>query len=253
MKTSKKINLQYQAKYREISNYYKYYLGQNEQLRKNNVVDKKLKQEQIFINWLSKDSIRQKNYKWVLPYIKNYYENNQLKKLYTYIDEAILQSSDIILFNLSLFNYIKSLEDIEDQNKIRKELKETIQEFYKNFDAETDKQVFIEMTKLYMNEFSEDYYFSYMFKIKDKYKGNIEKYANDLYKNSIYLNENLVYKCIENFNDKNAKKLFNNDFVDILKEIYYIYLFYQDKPDSLYEAERLWIKAQMEMFPDSIF
>ena len=51
MSKSQKVRIQYASKYARVSNYWKYFIGQSEQLVKNKVFSKKQKIEDSFTKW----------------------------------------------------------------------------------------------------------------------------------------------------------------------------------------------------------
>ena len=70
MKASEEVRIQYAEKYSSSYNYYKYYSGQTEQLKKLKVLDKKLEIEKAFSKWYNTDSKLKDKYGSVLNDIK---------------------------------------------------------------------------------------------------------------------------------------------------------------------------------------
>lgn len=256
MNNSAKIKLQYASKYSECSNYYKYYIGQLEQLKRNNVIQKKQEQEQKFLNWIQQDTVRFQQYHWILPYIKEYHiKNYDLIKVFLFIEEAMLQGSELIYFPITLFPYVDLIQysSKDSINYVKDEVRKVIDDFYKNFDVETDKKLFVNLMKLFANEIPENYHLNVLQKVLTKYKGNFKKYADEIYKKSVYTDKNRLMSIFDNPTEKNIGKLYKDEFMSILQEIAFWYMFNPLHSDSLNEAKRLWIKAQKEMYPDSIF
>ena len=257
MKSSPKIKLQYAAKYSECSNYYKYYIGQLEQLKRNNVIEKKEENEKHFIDWIKQDSLRFKKYNWILLSIKDYYEKNEVYlKVFLFLNEALFQGSELVYFPITIFPYLDKMMYVTSKDSlllIKEEIRNFVNDFYKDFDVETDKKLFVTLMQLFASEVPEDYQLSFMHLVKSKYKSNFKKYADYLYKTSIFSDKNRLMSIIDNPTEKNLSKIYKDGFFQILQEAAFYYMFNPMNSDSFKEAKRLWVKAQMEMYPDSIF
>ncbi len=256
MKNSEKIKLQYAAKYSECSNYYKYYIGQLEQLKRNKVLEKKENQEKIFLEWIKQDSSRLKKYQWILPYIEEHYNKNyNFYKIFLFFNEALFQGSELVLFPMLIFPYLDEINLVPKDSLylVKEKLLGVVNDFYKDFDVETDKQLFINLMQIYTKEIPEDYQLSFISEVKKKYKFDFKKYADNLYKTSIFSDKNRLLNIINNLTEKNISKIYNDVFFGILQEASFWYMFNPLSSDSLYEAKRLWVKAQKEMYSDSIF
>ena len=62
MDMDKTVNIQYASKYAQTTNYWKYYIGQNKGLVRNDVFHKKQDVESKFEAWVSANTLRSKNY-----------------------------------------------------------------------------------------------------------------------------------------------------------------------------------------------
>ncbi|MCX7862535.1 MAG: S46 family peptidase [Bacteroidales bacterium] len=256
MKQSNSVKLKYASKYSDCSNYYKYYIGQMQQVKKNQVIQKKIQTEQRFNEWIRQDTNRLKKYGWIIPYFKKYYEtNNNYFKAYVFLNEAIFQGSDFILLPYYVTSYLNMLSDQEHPDSAKAVINEItlfLDDFYKNIDIETEKRLVVGLLSLHQKEFSDLIELIDQKKLNKKYKGNIQLYVNSLFQNSIYSDKSKLLSLIKNYNFKHQSK-FYDDFFYILKNCAWWYLFNNTNNDSLNEAYYLWTKAQMEMFPDSIF
>ena len=70
MSKSQKVRIQYASKYARVSNYWKYFIGQSEQLVNNKVADKKQNIESSFTAWYQKNKL-DKEYGQALNLIQN--------------------------------------------------------------------------------------------------------------------------------------------------------------------------------------
>ncbi|MGQ9847690.1 MAG: S46 family peptidase [Bacteroidales bacterium] len=254
MKTSEKTKIQYASKYSECSNYYKYYIGESEQLVRNKVLEKKKAIEEKFNEWLLKNPDKKEEYQNVLTSIANYYNEYRESLLaYQYLSEAIFEGSELVYFPLSILSLLEELEYELPKDSLQiiiNNLKKQAEKFYKNFDANIDKELFIELFTMYAKNVDPSYHLNVMNMVEKKYKGNFRKFADKIYSKSIFTSKEKFEQFLSN---PDYKKLNNDPFFIIAQDALFTYWMINITKDSLYEAERLWIKAQMEMYPDSIF
>jgi len=254
MKKSPKTKIQYASKYSECSNYYKYYIGEREQLINNNVIDKKKNIEEKFNQWLAKNPGKKDEYKDVLSIIRNYYsEYKESLIAYQYLNEAIFEGSELVYFPFNAFGLFQELEQKSPKDSLQvtlNELKKQADKFFKDFDADIDKQLFVDLFSMYSKDVSPSYHLGTMHMIDQKYKGDYKKYADKIYAKSIFASQERFNKFLEK---PDLKTLEKDPFFIIAQDALFTYWMMGIKDDSLHMAERLWIKAQMEMYPDSIF
>lgn len=255
MKKSKELYITFANKYKEWANYYKYYLGEQEQVRRNKLIDKKNKEEQLFLNWINSDTSRYAEYKDVLSTIKEHFERyREAYKTQIYLNEAFFNGINIIsaYYNLNniklylpIFLMMVPEDSVDYYNKII--ISRLADELYKEYDETTDKEMFKQMLTLFIKDVHSDF-------VPERWKkiNNVDAYVENLYKKSIFANKQ---KFI-NFFNKGKKQLDYitkdpiNIFIQDLENAYYkINL---DKTE-LDESKRLWIKSKFEIYPDSIF
>ncbi|HNY62451.1 MAG TPA: S46 family peptidase, partial [Bacteroidales bacterium] len=94
---SKKTDIQYANKAAMVSNYWKYTIGQTEQVVNNRVIEKKREIEDQFIQWANANPDRQ-IYRGVIDEYANIYkEYSQIAKARVLYHEAIFSSTDLFL------------------------------------------------------------------------------------------------------------------------------------------------------------
>src|SRR5436189_5654675 len=72
-----------------ISNYYKYFIGQNQGLKRLNIIGKKKIQEETFKNWVNESPDRTTEYGTLLSdYEKIYKDYRKVNLPYIYLEEA---------------------------------------------------------------------------------------------------------------------------------------------------------------------
>jgi hypothetical protein len=127
-------------------------------------------------------------------------------------------------------------------------------EFYKDYNANTDKKVAKAMLKLYYENVPAEFHLSIFNLINKKYKGNFDRFCDDMYSRSIFP-DSTKYKA---FLNKPSLKVLSKDLVFALaisfEEMYFNIEPRIDQFEVMREkGERLFIQGLMEMQKDSIF
>jgi len=254
MNSSEKIRIQYSNKYYVSSNYWKYSIGQNNQLKNLNVIAKKQAIESQFNTWVNADPDRKAKYGESLNMIKSAIEGRaEYQSALQYLSECI-QGCELLQFNQVATGLLTALKS-GDKGKITdavKQAKDNIGDLYKDYSAPTDQKSMKAMLNLYRADvpvkFHPDFYKNVVDK---KFKGNIDKFVDNMFAKSIFASE----AKLTAFLDKPVLKTLENDPVvltytsirtvamDVSKE--------RSKfDDNLNIGNRLWVAALREMTPE---
>ncbi len=251
------IKIKYAAKYAQTSNYWKYFIGQNKGIKRLHVIEKKQELEKKLMEWASQNPDRKKKYGWVLDTIASFYEKNKEKDLArTYLYEALFQGAEIMMFPLKFYQFDKLLANKELNKAIideqTKKLKEEVEKFYKDYDVNVDKDIFVALGEMYLKTLPDQYQPKVFKTIKKKYKGNFRKYADKvLYKKSMFIDKAKVLAFLEN---PDSKKLEKDPAFQIAEDIIKLYFgFGGQKPDIFRKARRLFVDGLMKMQKDKLF
>ena len=164
MDSDQAIRIQYASKYARSSNYWKNSIGMSRGIEKLNVRNKKEAQEIAFERWALQNTLPEERYIDALPLIeksvKDYASQNATMQ---YLSEAFLQSVEMI-----------SVIMMQDPN--------SVVAFYKDFNADVDRDVAKRMFQIYRenNELLPTIYQ----KIDAEFGGDSDKYVDWLYDNS---------------------------------------------------------------------
>ncbi len=253
------LNIKYSSKYAESSNYWKNFIGENKALRKLAIVDEQKAIEQQFSKWISSDSVRNAEYKNVLPDIKMYFDSkSQIQTAYDYIIEDIFYGPEMFEFAYSFQVYKrivdKSPHDSATIDEERQNLRMEINDFFSNYDINVDKQLYTSLIQLYIDNVPSKYYPAFINTIKDKYKGNIQKYLDKIICKTSLLNKEKALAIIEN-RDLTAlsKDPLFKDMTSVLEVLRNISSFRQIFEPKNYQAKQLYSQGIRQMHPDSLF
>jgi len=257
------INLQYASKFAGISNYWKYFIGQTQQLKNNNVFEKKQQIENDFQKWVKQNN--KTEYKNVIADIASVYaEISKFEKLQNLYSQAIFSGPEI--FSLaSQFRHIYDLLEKQDNNTIsdseKKQLetrlislKSRIDNFYKNYNLKVDKATTSKLFELFYNETTSEQRPQVFNDAVKKSKNDFNKLTENLLNKTIFTNKTCVEKFLQNPNAKVLEK-------DLAYSWYVAFFeFYQEKREPLSEqyeilskANRLFVRGLLEMNPDRLY
>lgn len=264
MNKDPKVDLMYASTYASVANYWKYYIGQTEQLIKLKIYDKKKQEENEFENWASKNA---KYLKKLFPdYAAAYADFKPYVKHSLYLREAF-GAPKVTQLALVIGSLKKVIEE-NDQSKIEaviKRIKAARVSILESTDLELDKNLFAAMnTMFYENVPRAQHPSVFMNDVFKRYgSDNIEKtfkdYTNYLYANSVLLNANAFDKIA---NPTNAAQLLEDPFVKYATNVNDNYetnysKIIDDYRDERFELDRAYEGGLLEknrgklMYPDA--
>lgn len=251
MDASTKDRLHYASTYAQVANYWKYFIGQTEQLKNNNVADKKRAIEAEFN--------------------KHFKENSTYNKLFKDIEKAYQFKDDFVYTNVyqsefintvPLNQYVISYAFIEEMNEenptraamIQQFFGNTVVEFLSSANLDLEFEVISEVLKMYTQDIPKKQQPKWVHKLGKK--GKVDEHMAMIRETSVFgdperfsaftsdfsfekLNEDPLYQLIKAITDQ-------RDEVTSTKK-------YKANEESLQRARRLFIKGYREMEPDRLF
>lgn len=255
MAKSPETRIQYASKYASCANYWKYSFEQNKALKQLNTLGNKEAIEREFTNWVNADAERKAQYGEVLSSIKKGYEDiKNYAAASVYLQEA-LAGPEVHMFAYNARMAITDLcnKEISDEKKAeaKKALQASAEEFYKDFNALLDSRMFATLFKMYNDNVSSDLHPEVINLINKKYKGDYEKFAADLLKNSIFMNQTSLNAFLEKPDCKKLEK----DLAYIAGRSFYemwikFSAYSHEINGKIAKNNRLFVKGIMEMNPD---
>jgi hypothetical protein len=246
------IRIKYASKYAGSANYWKNSIGMNTGLANRKVIERKQKEEAAFDQWVQ-SSGQKDTYGNVLRLLReNYFRTNEKRKYLTYLTEAFANGTEIIrltrIFGQIDNNNLSTVE-IEDI------MNDRIRPFFKDYDPELDKKTLAAMMKIVKERVPPEYLPDIYPEIDKKYKGDYERYANDLFAKTAVLSEEKIVELLKN--KKKYDRYMKKDPAGLLSlsVIMTIMEVAQSLSDAEYEimkGKRLYFAALREMYPDSI-
>jgi hypothetical protein len=254
MKADQKVDIQYASKYSRSSNYWKYSIGQNNQLKNLNVIAKKQQIENQFNKWVNADAGCKAKYGEALNLIKSSIEARaEFQNAYQYLNECI-QGCELLGFYEFIQDLLLALQD-GDNKKITEAvnlIKENTGEIYKDYNPPTDQKSMKAMLKLYREDVPVQFHPDFYTNVVDmKFRGNIDKFVDNMFAKSILTSES---RLIAFLNKPVLKKLENDPAIITYESFIRIARVLSRElskfdPD-LARGQRLWDAALMEMTPE---
>ena len=210
MENDDEIRIQYSEKYARSSNYWKYSLVQNKALKKLKVYDRKVEIEKDFTSWVEADEDRVKKYGKALSLIKESVEaTNELRSSKQYLVETQIRGAELFRFAYwanGLFSALRK-DSVELIDKEVKDYKKEVVKFFKNYNINVDKETTVALIKMYVKDVNNIFYPDYIENILNKkYKGDVDKFVNDIYKKSIFSSETRLNKFLSEPKSKTLSK-----------------------------------------------
>ncbi len=254
------VRLLLSSNYAKISNYWKYYIGQTEQLKRLKVYEERKDQEQQFIEWAK----NKPEYASIIPNLEKAYINYNVYALHAaYIKEGILGSS-LISAAIKYFSLEEALSlekpDAADIKKTADALKTLGEEFYKSFNAVSEENILAEITQMYNENIALGQQPEYMTMLLKKYKGKtnketFEKFSKDVFKKSFMVSKELSQQFLEKPDLRKLRK----DPAFVYAKAFYTNYMEKIKPnidafEDINSSEgSKYMKALMEMQPAKKF
>lgn len=221
MDSDPKIKIMYAAKYAHVSNYYKYFIGQNQGIQKLDVIGKKKEEEKKFQEWVNASAERTMQYGTLLNEYDKIYKDYRVVNLpYIYLEEAAFGSEilELCYKAMDLYSTLKAGSPQEDLKKSVADFRKEADELYKNYDPATDKKIFAALLQLYYEDLDPKFHPEIFQTVEKKYKKDFGKWAESVFKTSFFASEAKMNAFLANPTAKAMERdAAFNTFLSIIK------------------------------------
>ena len=258
MDANKRTKIQYAAKYAQTSNYWKYFIGQSKGLKSMKVHDKKVAIEDDFRSWVAEDEARVDKYGEALDLIESAYNTNKKIALNrTYLNEAVFQGSEIMYWSFKMNKAIAALpSEGKERNVAIREIKKEARDFYKDYNASVDQELFGSMLEMYYYNVPKTQHAPLFKKIENQLFGfkklDFGWYAKNAFRRSVFSSREKFFTFLEN---PSTSKIERDPAYKTIMSIYNQYI-EQISPKridvrkDLTKGNRLFIAGLREMNPE---
>jgi len=255
MEADPKIRLQYSNKYAGSSNFWKKAIGMNETFEKLKVNERRAAEEKSFTEWVSANPSRIEKYGNALADVKSAIEGRaKLQLILKYYTEAL---SPIELTTAALRFGPQAEKPSEDDRGGRPVILITPVDFYKDYNASTDKKVAVAMIKLFREKVPAADLPDFYKTIDADYQGKADAYVEAIFNQSVFVSEEKLKAALAGDKKEIASDpafvAANNISAALVKYNREIekYRTQYAKGQKLYIAGLLEMKAGQAIYPDA--
>ena len=261
MDADPEVFIKYASKQASVSNYWKYYIGQVKQLKRNHVYERRLEQENAFREWVAADKARQAEYGAIWTDIeKKWAMMGEIQNAFVYLREAGWNGGEAVSFSRrfkKVNDMIKVKEDKEKISQNVENIRKASDAFFKDYDMALDKDVTIALLNLFYNDI-ENYVPDMVVTIGEKNNGDFTAWVEEAFQKSIFTDKERMEKWF------NKPKRLDKDPIyalamSFVNEYFDVYDIYERANITGNYGERLYMKGLMEMqternfYPDANF
>lgn len=151
MRKDQAIKIQYAAKYAQIANYWKKWIGETQGLKKSNAIALKKAYEKDFLTWVAKAGKQAEYGNLMTDFEKNYNEIAPYAQARDYFTEVVLRNTELLttaykLYQLEQIYNARGEQSFTDR---KNNLIAALEETYKDFNKNVDQNVFEQLIQLY--------------------------------------------------------------------------------------------------------
>ncbi len=259
MMADEKVNIQYASKYSSSSNYWKYSIGQNQGLKRLQILEKKQQQERAFTSWVNADESRKQKYGSALELIQKAVEQRapySHVRQYTY--ECFFSASELIAIAYRANNLYNTLLKEPENQKLIDSLalmyKTRWEDFYKEYSPATDMKVIPAILQLYRNNVSQEFLPGVFAQIESKYKNDFNRYTQDLFARSLFADKDRFGDFIKHPTVKALEKDPAFQAAQSALKVYRMVYSREAAFDEDFEkGHRLYVAGLQEMNPGKVY
>ena len=260
MRQDEASRLQYAPKFASIANYWKKWIGESTGLKSTGAIAKKEKLEKEFQK--RAEEMNKAKYKNMISDFNNLYEANaELSEVKAYYDEIFGRNIDALRSANTVSRLLRIYENngADAYNGQKGRYINYFKNFFKNYNADIDKEVFSKLVPMYKESVDARYVpmVSHASKMMSSVKTPLDE-ANEFYKNSILDDGDALIAAIDG-DPKKLKEMMDRDGLYVLRkglnEMYAAEIApgYEKNITAINSLQRKYMAAQMELFPNKRF
>jgi uncharacterized protein YeaO (DUF488 family) len=243
MKSSDQIRIQYAAKYANIANYHKKWLGEMQGLKAFKAVEKKKKLEETFIKLANSTPNNAQKYGEVLTKI---IQNQQRLEKYAFARELFLET---IYYGSEIIDFASKVMATYDYGESLENLKSEAEEHFKNYHVPTDKAIFAETMKIYYDNVDKTLYPDIFQVVENEYNSDFKKYADFVYNSSNLVSLEKINELIKKNKSEVLSILAEDPAYRLMKSLFATYSI---KINTDYQVINAEIDNQMRVYVEGL-
>jgi hypothetical protein len=259
MHESNKVRIQYAAKQSNVANSWKKWSGEMYGLERNKAIQRKLEYEKEFQKRVDQDPGRFAAYATILPRLHIAYDSMKSVQLnFDYFNE-VAGGIEAVKYASGFETLVKlSLKPKPDQAEVQKQAQihnASVAGYFKDYNLPTDEKICSALLKMYSDYIPKDQQPDIFRKIEAKYKGDFNKYANELYGKSMFASQDKMTRFLKNYKAADVKKIRKDPMYILMRSMYDLYFAriypaWSRQNEHLALLNRMYMKAQMEVMTE---
>ena len=262
MQADRATRIQYAAKYASVSNAWKKWQGVIRGVDRVDGVKKKQSYEEDFMRSVQSNPQWTQDYGQLLHQLRRNTEAMEpLSQVSAYYPETVT-AIELVKLAGQYDAAVSSSGNTEASGKAIETFLKTAAAFYKDFSASIDHDIFVAMMKAYYDRTPSEYHFDELTAGFRKYRGSFERWADEVYAQSVFRSYQTLYEALTNRTKKNTKRIAADPFLAIYRsgrqmlgeKVREPYIYLSQQADSLsrvYMAAQLLIDRQKTFYPDA--
>ena len=192
------VRLALASNYASTANYWKYFIGQTEQLKKNRVKAKKEAIEAKYLAWANADESHA-DYAGALDMLDEAYAaTDETVKGQVYLMEGGIRGASLPLYAFRLNRMLGALSSSEDLESDKAAALAYADDHFSEYQADVDRKLALALWGMWMENVPADQLPSIFAEVRDSMNGDLSILVNDVYDNSIYASKEALEAWMEN-------------------------------------------------------
>jgi hypothetical protein len=193
------------SNYASTANYWKYFIGQTEQLKKNRVKAKKEGIEARYMEWAQADSSRAE-YAGALDLLNEAYAaTDETVKGGVYLMEAGIRGASLPLYAWRLSRMLGALSSSEELEADKAAVLQYADDHFSEYQPAVDRELAAALWGMWMENVPADQQPSIFAEVRDSMGGDVNALVADIYDNSIYASKANLESWLENMDEEALK------------------------------------------------
>ena len=256
MDADQEVFIMYASKQASVSNYWKYYIGQVKQLKRNHVYDRRLAQEQDFRAWVNASQRRKAEYGNIFEGIAKKWEIlDEIEQSFVYHREAGWNGGEAIAFCRRFRQLNDSIVAKADKEWIKMQaqrMQGSVSNFFKDYSMPLDQDVTAALLNLFYKNIPANLMPSEILRIGQENNGDFTEWVAKAFQKSVFTDQARLEKWLQK-----PKKLVKDPIFmlseNIIESYSALYARYAEAQNLGNAGERLYMKGLMEMQQDRNF
>ena len=256
MDADQEVFIKYASKQASVSNYWKYYIGQVKQLKRNHVYERRQAQEEDFMNWVNADPKRKAEYGNIFDGIEQKWQIlDEIEKSFTYHREAGWNGGEAISFCRRFMRINKMIEEKADKAEIKaaaQKMQPQVDAFFKDYDMALDQDVTAALLSLFYKNITTDLLPHDVILIGLNNNSDFTEWVANAFEKSVFTDKARLEKWMQKPKSLDKDPIFALT-MNIIESYQNLYTRYEEAQNLGNAGERLYMKGLMEMQSDRNF